>query len=936
MTAQQSSDEIVLIVEDDQGIAELIGESLRELGKTTTHVTTGAAAQAWLGTSCPALMLLDYSLPDMTGSALLGHLARQPGGAPPFVVTTGAGDERIAVDMMKRGARDYVVKDAQFLDVLPAIVVRVLRELATEHQLSAAQEALRKSEENYRSLFEQATDGIFIIDRQGRFVDVNSSGCRMLGYSRAEILALSMPALAAPDEPSTSGARLAEFQIGGTVHTERRMRRKDGGMIIAEITGTMLPDERMQGIARDITERKRMEEVLHESERRVSALMRNLPGMAYRCRNDSGWTMEFASEGCSALTGYQAADLLGNAKVSWGDLIHPDDRAAIWADVQAGLERRAPFQLTYRIRTIAGEQRWVWEQGCGVFSPDGSPEALEGFIMDITERKLADEALLRERDMAQKYLSLVGVIFVALDPHGVITLVNRKACDILGYAADEMIGRDWFQLCVPERMREDVRGVFGRIMAGDIESVEYYENPALTRSGEERIVAWHNAIITDESGAIAWALSSGEDITERTQAAKIQEAIYRISDALISADSLQELYRAIHLALSSILPTQNFYIALYDEASNLLSFDYFVDQHDQAPPPTTPGHGLTEYVLRTGLPLLAPVEVVEALVRQGEVEEVGAPAVDWLGVPLRTGERTIGVMVVQSYTEGIRLGQRDVDIMTMVSAQVAMAVERKRAEAEVRTLNAELEQRVIERTAELAQANDRLKELDRLKSKFVSDVSHELRTPVANISVLLGLLERGKPEKRDYYLRTSREQTALLAQLIEDILDLSRLERDRDRLRFEKVDWNTVVAPVLSALAPRAEATGIGLTFEPDLHLPPAWGEHNRLKQVATNLIANAINYTRAGEIQVTTFGQDDHVCLEVRDTGMGIAAEDLTHIFERFYRGRQVSQSNIPGTGLGLAIVKEIIELHGGKVEVESRVGQGSTFRVSLPISEQ
>lgn len=143
------------------------------------------------------------------------------------------------------------------------------------------------------------------------------------------------------------------------------------------------------------TDRREVERELSEKERVLTTLMGNLPGMAYRCRNDAHWTMEFVSEGCRALTGYAPEDLVGNAAIAYAELINPDDREAVWSGVQDGLEAGGAFQLTYRISTAQGEERWVWEQGSGVFAEDGTLLALEGFITDITERKHLESQLLQ-------------------------------------------------------------------------------------------------------------------------------------------------------------------------------------------------------------------------------------------------------------------------------------------------------------------------------------------------------------------------------------------------------------------------------------------------------------------------------------------------------------------------------------------------------------
>jgi signal transduction histidine kinase len=268
-----------------------------------------------------------------------------------------------------------------------------------------------------------------------------------------------------------------------------------------------------------------------------------------------------------------------------------------------------------------------------------------------------------------------------------------------------------------------------------------------------------------------------------------------------------------------------------------------------------------------------------------------------------------------------------------VADQLAVAIQNARLLEQTQRHARELEQRVAERTRELAAANERLTELDRLKSKFVSDVSHELRTPIANLKLHVELLEHGRTEKRDHYLSVVKQQSRRLGQLVDDILNLSRLEMGHERVAFGPVDLNFVVEQIVAAHQPRAESSRLALSFAPLPNLQPVRGEVNQLSQVVTNLVINALNYTPAGEVRVCTFQSDAEACLQVDDTGIGIDPDDISNIFARFYRGRGSQRSETPGTGLGLAIVKEIVDLHDGRIEVNSQVKQGTTFKIWLPL---
>ncbi len=230
----------------------------------------------------------------------------------------------------------------------------------------------------------------------------------------------------------------------------------------------------------------------------------------------------------------------------------------------------------------------------------------------------------------------------------------------------------------------------------------------------------------------------------------------------------------------------------------------------------------------------------------------------------------------------------------------------------------------------------RHKQLERIKDRLIFDVSHELRTPVTNLSLYLELLESGKTDKWSEYIGILKGETNRLIELIENVLDLSRLDMWKSKkMKFSMVDLNTIVEQVVSAHRPLAESSGLELHFEPQIQLPMVYGEQNQLARLVTNLLSNAIRYTPSGKVIVRTKQECDQVSLQVQDTGIGIEAEDMPHIFERFYRGRQVSQSKITGTGLGLAIVKEIVEIHEGRIEVQSDVGKGSLFTVWLPVSK-
>lgn len=288
---------------------------------------------------------------------------------------------------------------------------------------------------------------------------------------------------------------------------------------------------------------------------------------------------------------------------------------------------------------------------------------------DVTEFKLLEEQLSKILVAVEQSLSTV----VITDKQGNIEYVNPSFTEKTGYTFEEIKGSNTRILKGGQTKVEVYSTLWGTITSGDVWQGELLNKK---KNGE---LFWELATISpvkNEDGVITNYIAIKEDITERKKFEKMQDAVYKISHLVISTDSLPELYESIHKILSYVLPVENFYIAIYNEEKNLLSFPYFVDQFDEPSPEQTPGRGLTEYVLRTGSPCLVTPEVFNNLVEEKEVDLVGTDSLDWLGVPLKINNKTIGVIVVQSYSENIRLTEQEKDILIYVSDQIALAIER--------------------------------------------------------------------------------------------------------------------------------------------------------------------------------------------------------------------------------------------------------------------
>jgi PAS domain S-box-containing protein len=319
----------------------------------------------------------------------------------------------------------------------------------------------------------------------------------------------------------------------------------------------------------------------------------------------------------------------------------------------------------------------------------------EAAAQELEERKRA-EAALRES---------VGIYRQAIESTGGVPYYQSYTDDgksihydfigdgiqqITGYAPEEFNAKLWDSLVQEAHL------------VGDLAKYSLDEASKRAHSGEKPISTWKceyrikardgkihwvfdsAVILRDENGISNGSIGLYRDITEAKRAEQVQQAIYRISQAVVTTASLDELFHSIHDTLAELMPVENFYIALYDATNDLLSFPYYVDLYDQPPPPAKPERGLTEYVIRSGKPLWAPQKVFQQLVDQGEVEVVGSDSIDWIGVPLKLEEFVTGVMVAQSYVEGVLYNQEDLDLMEFVSTQVAVSIERKKAEDALR------------------------------------------------------------------------------------------------------------------------------------------------------------------------------------------------------------------------------------------------------------
>jgi diguanylate cyclase (GGDEF)-like protein/PAS domain S-box-containing protein len=418
--------ETILLIDDDGDIAELVRESLAEPNKQIVHVSTGRAACEWLAHHHPTLILMDYSMSDMSGIELVERLATRANGNPPFIVTTGSGDKQFAVAMMKRGARDYVVKDLNFLDRLPLVVAQVQKQIATERQLAETKQALQESQHKYRQLFESIGEAIIVYNDQGKLLDCNPVALTMYGYTREEFLELGGADLIHPDYLSQMQTHLPELMANRVAFAESLHHRKDGSSFPVEVSVRRInyhDGDAFLTAVRDISEHKRTEEKLEQLASIVQSSDDAIISATLN-RTISSW-----NKGAEKLYGYSADEMI-DKPVSILIPPHISDKALqIREQVRHG-KVQEHFE-TERLRKD-GTIVQVSMTMSPILNASGAIVGISSIARDITERKRAEE----EAAQKNKQLTMLNHLGQALNKLAAPSEILERISDLIGQLFD--------------------------------------------------------------------------------------------------------------------------------------------------------------------------------------------------------------------------------------------------------------------------------------------------------------------------------------------------------------------------------------------------------------------------------------------------------------------------------------------------------------------
>jgi PAS domain S-box-containing protein len=506
----------ILVVEDDEGVNRLVRKQLARAGYTVQGVTTGRAAlekMEKIDVHDPFLILLDQKLPDMDGSQLV-HTMVEQGHEIPFIVMTGQGNERLAVEMMKLGARDYVVKGVDFLDLLPSIVDRVAREIRSRVRLDRVQRSLNETEDRYRSILQTAMDGFWLVDSQGRILQVNASYCRMSGFTEDELLGMHISDLDACEDSSKFATHMRTVVEKGEDRFVTLHRRKDGFTFDVEISTQYRPEDQGRFIAfiRDISEQVKAERALRQSEGEKRLILESISNVV---------AFYDSPELNVVWTNREAGNSVGSSPVTLiGKKCH-----LIWADSDVPCEGCPVLQAFKTGRKTLREQTTpdgrIWSVSAyPAFNEFGLLKGVVEVAAEITQARTNEESLRRALDQITFLVENSPLAVIEWGSGNRATAWSERAEAIFGWSEAEAVGKNWRDLgLVPQEDLPEVETKIKEMLFKDSQR-NIIRNRNLTRDGRIIHCVWYNSAFKDAHGKVVTILSQVEDVSAQKQTEK--------------------------------------------------------------------------------------------------------------------------------------------------------------------------------------------------------------------------------------------------------------------------------------------------------------------------------------------------------------------------------------------------------------------------------
>jgi len=554
----------------------------------------------------------------------------------------------------------------------------------------------------------------------------------------------------------------------------------------------------------------------------------------------------------------------------------------------------------------------------------------EEFQDELSERQRAEAALREKQELLRATLESTADGILVVNSEGQVTHANalftemwRIPEEVLATMDDDkLLAHVQDQLISPELFLAKVKELYNTTDKS-LDTLHFKDGRVFERFSCPLV----------QDGEIAGRVWSFRDITERKRNEQAKSVLVHVSEAANQVDSLEQLLVIVQGHLGTLIDTNNFYVALYNDESGLYTFPYHRDEYDDldSSPQALDG-SLTDYVRRTGEPLLADEHTRRPLEELDELKMMGCPSAVWLGVPLRTSAGTIGVMAIQDYTNPSAYTGADADWLMSIADPIARVIERKQAEDQERELRDQLE-RV-----------KRMESLGILAGGVAHDLNNMLGPLVGYPELMLMRLPEDSPLRKQVLRMGKSAREA--AEVVQDLLTLAR----RGRYNMVPTDLNEIIEAYLDSPGfVKLDETHPEITVSTSLDRQTGkiLSSAPHLSKVVMNLVVNAFDaMPEGGKLSITTsqcylekliggyeeINPGNFVLLSIRDTGMGIDAEDIDKIFEPYYSKKKMG---ISGSGLGLSVVYGVVKDHKGYYDILSTVGEGTEFILYFPVTE-
>jgi len=869
----------VLHLEDNLRDAEIVRHRLEGDGLACNILVARGkdSFEAALAEQPFDLIISDYNLPGYDGvSALKQAQATQPD--VPVILISGTVVEEQAVKCLHIGATDYLLK-ARLERLVPA-VQRAIQEAERRRAQKRVEAALGESESRKAAILDSVLDCIVTMDESGTVLEFNDAAARTFGYSKADAIGRQLADLIIPPRfRDRHRDVLAQYLATGKSTLigkliEIMAVRADGSEIPVELALTAIRSGSQQiftGVLRDITARKQAD----ATRARLAAIVDSSDDAIVTVALDDvilSW-----NAGAERLYGYTASEMIGQRRAL---LVPPgkhDELVSIMERAAHG-DAGVPFE-TRRIRQD-GSIVDVSIVISPMMDPAGRVTSVSTIARDITERRQAEAAVRGERDRAQRYLDTAEVILLSTEATGRITLVNRYFCSLLGWSADELLGRPFIETCVPAAVRDETRRRLGHLLAGPDSGI--VENPIVTRSGEERLIEWRYTLLRDDQRGVVGTLSSGTDITERTRA----------------VEALRQAEERMRFAL------QHANVGIWDmdyTTGTLRWSDAMEAQH--------------------GLPRGTFNGTLEGFVERIHPDD-RVSVLDTLAKAMASGA---------DFSVANRAAWPDGKVRWLSGAGRVLLDAGGKPVRGVGISQDVTERRTLEDQYHQAQKMEAVGQL-------AAGVAHDFNNL---LTVILGFCELLLPDfapadRRRADIAEIQKAGTRAAGLTRQLLAFSR----KEIVELKLFDLNAIVGGI-RVMIERLIGENVAVVLRVGDALAPVLCDRGQVEQIVLNLAVNARDAMPKGgtltietaNVEVEEDGANTHagvkagryVALTVADTGTGMTPEVQARLFEPFFTTKGAGK----GTGLGLATVHGIVTRCGGSFNVVSKVGRGTSFSV-------